>query len=158
MIRVFYRPCGNTHSEQHTAAYELLDAAARVMGYSLGRIIKTEAGKPYCPDAPTCFFSLSHTDGYAVCAMGDAPCGVDIEGERAISRRIRERFLDGASEEEAVLRWTMRESYGKLEGRGFFAGEPPKEARFVTYRTLAGFVVTVCVLGAAEVGQTMEAL
>jgi len=128
------------------------------MGYSLGRIVKTELGKPYCTDAPNCFFSLSHTAGYAVCAMGDTPCGVDIEGERVISLRIRKRFLDGASEQEAVLRWTMRESYGKLEGRGFFAGEPPREARFVTYRTLAGFVVTVCVLDGAEVSPIMEAL
>ena len=158
MIRVFYRPCGDTHSEQHTAAYELLDAAARVMGRSAGRVAKTEEGKPYFPDEPSLFFSLSHTDGYAVCAIGDAPCGVDIEGERAISRRIRERFLDGASEEEAVLRWTMRESYGKLEGRGFFAGEPPKDARFVTYRTLPGFTVTVCVLGDPEVSEAMEPL
>ncbi len=158
MIRVFYRPCGNTHSKQHAAAYELLDAAARVMGYPSGRIVKTALGKPYWPDEPSYHFSLSHADGYAVCAIGDAPCGVDIEGERTISERIRVRFLDGISEEEAVLRWTMRESYGKLEGQGFFAGKPPKEARFVTYLSLPGFVVTVCVLDDTEVGKNMEVL
>ena len=30
MIRVFYRPCGASRTEQHTAAYELLDAAEDV--------------------------------------------------------------------------------------------------------------------------------
>ncbi len=158
MIRVFYRPCGNTHSEQHTAAYELLDAAARVMGHTPGQTAKTALGKPYFPDDPMLFFSLSHTDGYTVCAIGNAPCGIDIERERKISRRLRERFLDGASEEEAILCWTRRESYGKLEGRGFFAGKPPKEAQFVTYHTLPNHLITVCVWGTDTIVAEPEAL
>ena len=144
MIRVFYRPCGKTHSEQHTAAYELLDAAVSFLGLTCGRIEKTEHGKPYFSDEPNLYFSLSHTDGYAVCAVGDEPCGIDIEAEREISVKIRDRYLGGASAEEAVLRWTQRESYGKYEGRGFFAGDIPEDVRFVTFHTLNGFIVTLC--------------
>ncbi|MBQ4064589.1 MAG: hypothetical protein IJD10_00665 [Clostridia bacterium] len=150
MIRVFFRPCGKTYREQHTAAYELLDAAVSFLGMTCGHIEKTEHGKPYFPDRPDLFFSLSHTDGFAVCAVGDEPCGIDIEAEREITERIRDRFLGGASQEEALLRWTQRESYGKLEGRGFFAGEIPPEARFVTFRELEGYLVTLCFLGHTE--------
>ncbi len=156
MIRVFYRPCGKTHNEQHTAAYELLDAAVSFLGLTCGRIEKTERGKPYFPDQPSLFFSLSHTDGYVVCAVGDEPCGVDIEAEREISEKIRDRFLGGASAEEAVRRWTERESYGKLEGRGFFAGDIPDDAQFITYDELKGFLVTLCVMGDTEVGERLE--
>ena len=42
MISVFYRPCGKTYQEQHTAAYELLDAAVSFLGHTMGRIEKTE--------------------------------------------------------------------------------------------------------------------
>jgi phosphopantetheinyl transferase len=150
MISVFYRPCGKTYQEQHTAAYELLDAAVSFLGHTMGRIEKTEHGKPFFPDRPNLFFSLSHTDGYAVCAVGDAPCGIDIEAKGEISEKIRNRFLGGASAEEAVLRWTERESYGKYEGRGFFAGKIPEGVRFVTYQSLDGFVVTLCIGAAGE--------
>ncbi len=158
MIRVFYRPCGKTHSEQHTAAYELLDAAVSFLGLTCGRIEKTEHGKPYFSDEPNLYFSLSHTDGYAVCAVGDEPCGIDIEAEREISVKIRDRYLGGASAEEAVLRWTQRESYGKYEGRGFFAGDIPETVRFLTYHELKGFLVTVCADASATVNQTLIVL
>ena len=158
MITVFYRPCGKTYQEQHTAAYELLDAALSFLGHKTGRIEKTDHGKPFFPDEQDLFFSLSHTDGYAVCAVGDTPCGVDIEAERAISEKIRDRFLGGAAPQEAVLRWTERESYGKYEGHGFFAGEIPDTVSFVTFRDLDGYTVTVCTDQAADVTDRLIAI
>ncbi len=158
MISVFYRPCGKTYQEQHTAAYELLDAALSFLGHRMGRIEKTEHGKPFFPDEPNLFFSLSHTDGYAVCAVGDKPCGIDIEAQREISEKIRIRFLGGAAPEEAILRWTRRESYGKYEGRGFFAGDIPETVHFVTFRDLDGFTVTVCADKSATVGDRLIVL
>lgn len=158
MIRVFYRPCGNTHNEQHTAAYELLYAAAAVCGLPGGSVAKTEDGKPYFPEARETHFSLSHTEGYAVCAIGDAPCGIDIEAERTIPARIRRRYLGDAPETEAVRRWTERESYGKLDGKGFFAEAPQRAVRYVFFDSLKGYLVTVCVEAATEVAEIMMLL
>ena len=79
----------------------------------------------------------------AAVAIGDAKCGIDIEGDRKVSKRIREKFLDGAKEEDALLRWTERESYGKYEGSGFFAEPNYDNVSFTTF-ILNGFTVTVC--------------
>lgn len=156
MIRVFYRPCGASRTEQHTAAYELLDAAVVSLGYAPAAVAKTEAGKPYFPDLPTLFFSIAHTEGYAVVALGDSPCGVDIEPLRPLPERVRKRFLGGADGEEAVRRWTERESYGKWEGRGFFAPPPgPDTVKYVTLRALDGYLITVCTARPAAVGREL---
>jgi phosphopantetheinyl transferase len=143
LIRVFLRPCGKSHNEEHTAAYELLYAAASLMGLKSGRVEKTADGKPFFSDAPETFFSISHCRGYAVVAVGDEECGVDIEGGREISKGIRQRFLNDASEEEALIRWTERESRGKLFGGGFF---DESENGDVKYRHFEydGFCITVC--------------
>lgn len=145
MIRVFYRPCGQTHSEQHTAAYELLDAAASRCGLPAGRVEKTASGKPFFPEAPATHFSIAHTDGYAVVAVGDAPCGVDIERIRPLPERLCRRFLDGATGEEALRRWTERESYGKYDGRGFFADGAREAITFRHYTDLPEHLITLCV-------------
>ncbi len=144
MIRVFYRPCGNTYKEQHTAAYELLGAAVSLLGLPLGRIEKTELGKPYFADCPNTFFSISHTNGLAVVAIGDSECGIDAEKNREVSERIRNKYLSGSSENDAIIKWTERESYGKLEGSGFFAKNKDIKVKYVSYVIYGDFTVTVC--------------
>lgn len=156
MIRVYYRPCGKTHNEQHTAAYELLDAAASLHGHPAGRVEKTKEGKPFFPEATTLHFSIAHTNGYAVVAIGDAPCGVDIEKIRPLPERVCQRYLDGAEGTEALRRWTERESYGKLDGRGFFAEAPEEKVRFVSYTTLPDHLITVCVKDGTAVCDRLE--
>ena len=151
MIAAFYRTCGKTYEEQHKAAYELLYAAASFLGLTVGRIEKTEEGKPYFPDSEGVFFSIAHADGMAAVAIGDSPCGIDIEGEREVSKRIREKYLDDAPESEALLRWTERESYGKYEGSGFFAEPNYSNVAFKTF-FVEGFTVTVC----TNKGETVE--
>lgn len=143
MITAFTRPCGKKHEEQHTAAYELLYAAASFLGYSVGEIKKTEEGKPFFPDTPNVFFSIAHANGMAAVAIGDSKCGIDIEGDRKISNRIRDKYLGGVSEEEALLHWTERESYGKYEGSGFFAEPNYEGVKFTTF-SVDDFTVTVC--------------
>ncbi len=143
MIRAFVKPCGKTHEEQHKAAYELLYAAASFLGLSVGRIEKTESGKPHFPDTPDIFFSIAHTSGMAAVAIGDGNCGIDIEGKREIPERIRKRFLDNVPEDEAILRWTERESYGKYEGSGFFAPMSDGEVAFSSFE-IGEYTVTVC--------------
>ena len=151
MIAAFYKPCGKTYEEQHKAAYELLYAAASFLDLSAGKVEKDENGKPFFPDAPSVFFSIAHADGMAAVAIGSSKCGIDVEGKRKVSERIRKKFLNGANEEEALLRWTERESYGKYEGSGFFA-EPNYDGVSFTTFTVNGFTVTVC----ADKNETVE--
>lgn len=155
MIRIFYRLCGKTYNEQHTAAYDLLYAAASVCGLPAGRVQKTENGKPYFPDEKGTFFSLSHTDGYAVCAIGDSPCGIDIERDRAISDRIINKYLGGCARSEALRRWTERESLGKYVGRGFFTDLPKEKVSFVSY-TIGNCLITLCTKEGTEVSSFPE--
>lgn len=151
MIAAFYKPCGKTYEEQHKAAYELLYAAASFLDLSAGKVEKDENGKPFFPDAPSVFFSIAHADGMAAVAIGSSKCGIDVEGKRKVSERIRKKFLNGANEEDALLRWTERESYGKYEGSGFFA-EPNYDGVSFTTFTVNGFTVTVC----ADKNETVE--
>lgn len=90
---------------------------------TLPEIQLTELGKPYFRDYPELFFSFSHTNALAVCALGDVPLGVDAEYMRDISEGVRRRFLAGCTQKDALQRWTERESYGKMTGEGFFYDE-----------------------------------
>ncbi len=146
MIKVFFRRCGETYSEQHAAAYELLYAAAAFCGYEVSSAVikKTDMGKPYFADRSDFFFSLSHSGCYAVCAVGEIPCGVDVEKSREIPRRVCERYLSGASGKDAIRRWTMRESFGKIGGGGFFKGDNiPSDAVFGFFES-EGYFMAVC--------------
>ncbi len=143
MIAAFTRPCGKTYEEQHKAAYELLYAAASFLDLSVGQIKKDENGKPFFYDTPNVFFSIAHADGMAAVAIGNGRCGIDIEGKRKVSDRIREKYLGGVSEDDALVRWTERESYGKYEGSGFFAEPNYDSVEFKTF-FVDGFTITVC--------------
>ena len=85
-------------------------------------------GKPYLPHHPQCHFNLSHSGSVLVCAMDDAPVGVDVQ----LCRPRRGAFLDKlcSSEERQWLRergdsgqafallWSLKESRCKWTGRG----------------------------------------
>ena len=74
--------------------------------------------------------------------MGDSPCGVDIEKNSVISQRVRNRYLGGCDEKDALRLWTERESYGKLLGDGFFTKE--KADVFFKSFSFSGNILTVC--------------
>ena len=155
MIRIFVAPCGKTYNEQHKAAYELLGAAMRLCGYEQAEIKKTENGKPYFENSDV-FFSISHTDGICAVALGESPCGIDIENKREISKKIRDRYLDGCDEREALKEWTKKESYGKMTGEGFFfKEEKPSNYRFFE---LEGCFLTVCAPKNSEISSEIEKL
>ena len=61
--------------------YELLARAVKAvwgMEY-LPEIVRAEGGKPYFGDCPQRRFNLSHSGEFALCALSDAPVGVDLE-------------------------------------------------------------------------------
>lgn len=92
------------------------------------------------PSVP--YISLSHSGDYAVCALSDAPVGVDVqqsvpvrvgalrhffcEEERTafLARHVRPegRFLSEEAAEEFLRLWTAKESYMKLTGKGMSLG------------------------------------
>ncbi len=150
MIYVFCRSCGDLHEEQHTAAYELLYAAASFVGLPTGKIAKTEAGKPYFEDIDGVFFSISHTKGLAVVAIGDRNCGIDLEAHREISPRVRNKYLGGATGDEALKLWTQKESFGKYEGSGFFAENNGQKVKFTSF-SKENYVITLCTDESTEV-------
>lgn len=82
----------------------------------------SENGKPFFTGGGV-HFSLAHCGNYAVCALSDAPAGVDIELPRAGGARLAERFFlpdeaalvdcAGSPDREFCRLWTLKESYIK---------------------------------------------
>lgn len=113
-------------------------------------------GKPYLTEYPEIHFNISHSGGWAVCALASMPCGVDIQERRSIrSRRMVERTMN-AREQRQILEaedgtgefiklWTYKESCIKLSGEGFHQDmktlkEPACHQFFWLEKDLAGCV------------------
>ena len=113
-------------------------------------------GKPYLTGYPEIHFNISHSGGWAVCALASMPCGVDIQERRSIrSRRMVERTMN-AREQRQILEaedgtgefiklWTYKESCIKLSGEGFHQDmktlkEPACHQFFWLEKDLAGCV------------------
>ena len=79
-------------------------------------LAKDAGGRPFLPERPGLFLSLSHTEGAAVLALSDAPVGVDVERLRALPPRLGRDFAGG--EETFWRRGTAAEAAAKREGRG----------------------------------------
>lgn len=102
-------------------------------------IIETDRrGKPRLANSPI-MFSISHTDGFVACAVGEEPVGIDIETPRDISGKVLEKVLSkeersyvlgkgeigdkqaekGSEISAKFLRiWTSKEAYLKCTGEG----------------------------------------
>ena len=116
-MKVFCTPrCGQNGS---AAVYALLENTFRAeYGECLPEIKKTSNGKPFFPERPELYFSLSHAKTHVACALSDFPVGVDIESPRVISDRAIRYFC---SDLELSLfypldLWVLKESYVKLIG------------------------------------------
>ncbi len=91
-----------------------------------------EYGKPFLRDNPDVFFSLSHSSGAALCAAASFPIGVDLQKCREMRPGIEKRFCtpreimrvrDSSARDRALSRlWCIKESRGKLTGKGFSEG------------------------------------
>lgn len=124
-------PAGQSH---HEAGRALLRRVLAAAGLPDGlAVARAPGGKPYLPDAPDVHFNLSHSGSWAVCALGRAPLGVDLQQERPLRQPVLRRF---APSEQAWLEklsaperqsaffdlWALKESYLKATGAGLAGG------------------------------------
>lgn len=113
---------------QHRRQTVCADALARLMLAGPGatapqalRFARSASGRPSCPVLPLSF-SLSHSGGYAACAVSAHPVGVDLEEIRP----LRQALLGILSEEERAWMgddaarfaqlWTAKEAMLKCRG------------------------------------------
>lgn len=96
------------------------------------RIQREEQGKPFLPDYPQAQYNLSHSGVWIVCAAGNQSLGVDVEQTAKYSERVVQRFFHPKEVEDIFSYppgeqpnvfaeyWTMKESFMKLCGTGFY--------------------------------------
>ena len=100
-----------------------------------------EWGKPWFSSRPDLHFNLSHSGFFAVCALSDAPVGVDMEQVRPVREALVERVCTPREAallpREAALRrdqfcrlWTLKESVMKYFGAGLSLSPRSLEADF----------------------------
>lgn len=116
------------------AAGVLLDDWLHTLGHSLQTLPLAENayGKPYFPDLPQWYFSLSHAGHYAVLAVANSPIGVDIEQIHDINPCIADRYFTTAEQCQISQSsdptaqffhiWTCKEAYVKAVGLGLQMG------------------------------------
>ena len=113
-------------------AWPLLAAAARQRwGWTaLPPVERSPRGKPLFAGEGERWFSLSHSGGLALCAVSDAPVGVDVEVVRS-RRTALPGYVLGAEEleefdgswEDFYRLWTRKESWCKREDAPLY---PPR--------------------------------
>ena len=80
-----------------------------------------EQGKPYLPEYPGIFFSLSHSGDYVALALSSHPVGVDIQERKELSQGVVERFFTEAERESGMEPFKIfsgKESFVKYTGEG----------------------------------------
>ena len=109
--------------EKHPAvlgAYGLLAALLRERrGWTaLPAMERSAGGRPFFPEYPQVYFSLSHTEGAAAAAVSEAPVGADIQRIRPdVSPRLAR--LTGTENPAIFYRdWACREARAKQRGTG----------------------------------------
>ena len=120
------------HSEEHDSAHMLLEyGLKKLYGISGFRVDAGEHGKPYLPDFPEIYFSLSHCRGLALCGISQSGIGVDAELIRNFNPKVMKRIFS-SQEQEMILAsedqnenffriWTLKEALGKYLGTGLFS-------------------------------------
>lgn len=91
-----------------------------------------EKGKPFLSELSDIFFSISHANGCTACVLAGFPVGLDIQDIRPLKADISHKICT-ENELEAVNKsenppqelcrlWCIKESFGKLTGKGFSEG------------------------------------
>ncbi len=110
----------------------LLGIAAWKRGLTGERtVVYGENGKPYFEDAPSFYFSISHSKDRVMCAVAEGEVGCDVQAIRdpgGIGKRFytdAENAYIGSFGDEVLRRgafftvWTRKESVLKASGAGF---------------------------------------
>ncbi len=123
---------GTRGEDGRQLARPLLERAVRLRwGWAaLPPVERFPRGKPFFPGLKDRWFSLSHSGGTALCALSDAPVGVDVELVRPRRAGLPQRVLsegelarfDGTWEDFYRL-WTLKESWCKREDAALY---PPR--------------------------------
>lgn len=127
-----------------------------------------EYGKPCWPCSGLCF-NLSHSGGYAACAVADYPVGLDIQVECVGQERLAKRFfsedeyaaiLTAEDRDAAFTRlWALKESYLKAVGCGLqtplssfsvISGRGCEGGASFWYQRIEKLSVAVCALDGAR--------
>lgn len=124
---LFVYASNDTKPDASTAVRNLLrQAYAHSVGDSMPQVIKAPGGKPDFVDSKW-HFSICHTRQAVLCAISDAPVGLDSERLRPIRPEVVSRVLapaelaqyDGST--EMFMRfWTLKEAYAKYTGEGIY--------------------------------------
>jgi len=133
MIRL-YAARGDRAKE--TAHILLAQAVQECFGCArLPEMAALPGGKPVFPGREDISFSLSHSAGLALCAVGDGALGCDIEAVRPRRPALPRRTLSpeewewfscrGARWEDFYLLWTRKEAAVKRTGQGLV--RPPRQ-------------------------------
>jgi len=112
-------------------------------------IKRTKNGKPYTDG--NIYFSLSHTDGFTVCAVSDGEIGIDAEKIRPIKNKekVLLRFTDEKTQmltDEAFLeKWTAFESRVKYFGEKLTVCPNAKNKQInVQTISIGEYMVSIC--------------
>lgn len=131
-------------------------------------------GKPFLKDFPNIFFSMSHAENAVLCAVSEQPIGADVQDIRTLKADISGRIctpaelerLNAADDKDRGLcrLWCLKESFGKLTGKGFSEGFTQidtqkllnEQKAFLTER--GGFFISACTSSpeTAELRQVTE--
>ena len=115
--------------ESATAYLLLLEALQQQYGINEApHFVIGPHGKPSLLEFPHIHFNTSHCHKAVICAVGDTPVGVDIEGRRSIRDSLVDYTMN-AVEKERIARaedpemeflklWTAKEAVVKLSGEG----------------------------------------
>jgi len=114
----------------HQAGRELLEEKYRACtGETPPPISVTPEGKPYWENSPW-YFSISHTNRHAFCALAKVPVGIDAEeldrpmmllslAEKVLSPGEKAQFDRAEDKRRAFLTfWVLKEAAAKQSGEG----------------------------------------
>ena len=149
-VSVFCAECAE--GTEHESAWRLLALALKQI-YNMDELPRVEreaGGKPFFPERRDISFNISHSHGAVVCAVHDAPVGVDIERLRRAPRRLAGEMTDP----EFFRRWTAKEASIKRDGKGIGAllrDFEPDQLCQTFEDLLPGWIITVCTSDEVEV-------
>ncbi len=90
--------------------------------YCADTIYVTSYGKPYNSDNQY-YFSLSHSNDFIACAVGQCEVGVDIEQPKKIHEKLHPKIMtksEIAEQADPLSTWIIKEAYSKLQGLGLY--------------------------------------